>query len=265
MAQTSAQRFPDAGDAEMATARLAALGGALLAVAVVASGVMQIVNGEFVRLVTIPTWLPWPRAWAIAAGVAAMVLGAAMFSRTLARPAAATLGGLLLASFAVRVATEVAADPWTGFRWTNPLKVLGFCGGLLLFAGGGGWAGRWPFLPAALFGVFLGVCGVQHFVYADFVDTLVPAWIPPTQRFWTQVTGVALIAGGVGVLVPRVARLAAACSGVMIFLWVLLLHVPRAWGLGTAFELAGVFEALGMSGIAFMLAGRAGSNPPHSA
>jgi hypothetical protein len=40
----------------------------------------------------------------------------------------------------------------------------------------------------------------------------------------------------------------------MIFLWVLLLHIPLALKMGTAFELAGVFEALGLAGMAWLVA-----------
>jgi uncharacterized membrane protein YphA (DoxX/SURF4 family) len=84
----------------------------------------------------------------------------------------------------------------------------------------------------------------------------VPAWIPPGQRFWTYFTGVALIAGGVGLLLPRTVRAAAFLSGVMVFLWVLLLHIPRAMSeANQANELAGVFEALAISGVAFLIAG----------
>ncbi|MFL6260141.1 MAG: hypothetical protein ACJ76Y_10560 [Thermoanaerobaculia bacterium] len=55
-----------------------------------------------------------------------------------------------------------------------------------------------------------------------------PAWIPGA-RYWVYLTGVALIAGEVGILVPRTARLAATLVGIMIFLWVLLLHIPGPW------------------------------------
>ena len=99
--------------------------------------------------------------------------------------------------------------------------------------------------------------GIQHFLFAQFVKTLVPAWIPPDQSFWTYFAAVALIAGGAGLMVPRTTRLAAALSGLMIFLWVLLLHIPRALGAPDAAqaqnEWTAVFEALAFSGIAFML------------
>jgi hypothetical protein len=54
-----------------------------------------------------------------------------------------------------------------------------------------------------------------------------------------------------------VARLASLLVGVMIFLWVLMLHIPRAIAdpyTNVGNEWASVFEALAFSGIAFMLA-----------
>jgi len=111
-------------------------------------------------------------------------------------------------------------------------------------------------IATVLLAVFLIICGVQHFVYAGFVDTLVPAWIPPGQRFWTYFTGVALFAGGVGLLFRGTVRTAALLSGVMVFFWVLLLHIPRAVSeTNQANELAGVFEALAISGVALLIAG----------
>jgi uncharacterized membrane protein YphA (DoxX/SURF4 family) len=83
---------------------------------------------------------------------------------------------------------------------------------------------------------------------------LVPSWIPG-HLFWTYFTGTALIAGGVGLCIGRTARLAAALLGFIIFIWVLVLHVPRAIAdLHGANEWTSVFQALAMSGIAFILA-----------
>ena len=97
--------------------------------------------------------------------------------------------------------------------------------------------------------------GIQHFLFTDFVMSLVPSWIPGA-RFWTEFAGVALIAGGLGLVVPRTARLSAALCGLMIFLWLVMLHVPRALAAPEAFhrnEWTAVVEALAMSGIALLL------------
>jgi uncharacterized membrane protein len=103
--------------------------------------------------------------------------------------------------------------------------------------------------------LFLILGGIQHFVYLDFVTKLVPSWIPG-PRLWVYFTGLALIAGGVGILVPKTSRLAATMTGIMILLWVLLLHIPRALAdPHAAGEISGVFEALALSGVAFILDG----------
>ena len=106
------------------------------------------------------------------------------------------------------------------------------------------------------FAVLLIVFGVDHFVYTKFVASLVPTWIGG-QIFWAYFAGVALIAGGIGMMVKRVARLASLMVGVMIVLWLLMLHIPRAIAdpyTNVGNEWASVFEALAFSGMAFMLA-----------
>jgi uncharacterized membrane protein YphA (DoxX/SURF4 family) len=186
----------------------------------------------------------------------------------MARWAAAVLGLMILLSILFLHLPLAATDPLVGFMWTNPFKALAFLGGVIILAGAlpEEDAGRSSAL-ARLFGklmplgplflaAFMILGGIQHFVYADFVARLVPAWIP-APRFWVYLTGIALIAGGVGILLPKTARLAATMSGIMILLWVVLLHVPRALAdLHIAGETAGVFEALALSGVAFILADR---------
>jgi uncharacterized membrane protein len=103
---------------------------------------------------------------------------------------------------------------------------------------------------------FLILGGIQHFVYATFVMQLVPAWIP-SPRFWVYLTGTALIAGGIGILLPPTRRLAATLVGIMILLWVVMLHIPRALAnRQDPGETAAIFEALALSGVVFILGSR---------
>jgi uncharacterized membrane protein len=88
------------------------------------------------------------------------------------------------------------------------------------------------------------LCGIQHFLFARFVASLVPSWIPGAV-LWTYFAGVTLIAGGVGIVVPQVTRLAAVLSGAMIFSWVFLVHIPLALkDPHNAGAMAALFEAL---------------------
>lgn len=98
--------------------------------------------------------------------------------------------------------------------------------------------------------MFLTVCGVQHFMFAPFVKTLVPVWIPPSQLFWTYLTGVALVLGGLGLLVPRTYSLAARLSGIMVLIWFLTVHIPLAITyLDRPGEVTGCFESLAIGSI----------------
>src|ERR1700742_942218 len=108
------------------------------------------------------------------------------------------------------------------------------------------------------------VFGIEHFVFTKFVATLVPGWIP-WHMFWTYFVGVALIASGIAIIARRQAYLAAVLLGGMIFLFVLLCHIPilahtYSDGLSALFgDLAGRLDNaakdLGLCAAAFLFAG----------
>ena len=103
---------------------------------------------------------------------------------------------------------------------------------------------------------------MTHFPYAKYVASLIPPWIP-AHMFWTYFAAIALIAGGIGVNVPRTARLAATLSGIMLFSWVFLVHIPLAINTRNAGEISRGFHALSDSAVAFMLAGTLRSHRYH--
>ncbi|MEO7991991.1 MAG: hypothetical protein ABI663_20740 [Chryseolinea sp.] len=94
-------------------------------------------------------------------------------------------------------------------------------------------------------------CGIAHFQYAEFVQTLIPTFIP-FPLFFTYFAGVCLILGGVGLVIPQTQKLAALLSAIQIGGWFILLHIPRALSLGGD-EWIGVGESLAVSGICFMI------------
>ena len=118
-----------------------------------------------------------------------------------------------------------------------------------------------PFLIAVPMAIF----GVQHFVYLQFVADFIPSWIP-WRVFWACFTGIALIAAAVAIVTKIWVRWAATLLGVMIFLWVLLLHTSRiASHPGDFGEWRGIFQALAMSGCAFTLIRSIAPNSPETA
>lgn len=239
-------------------------------------GLLQLARQDFVRLVPkLPPWIAQPSGWAVATGVLWLACGVAVAADKARRPAAILLTILFLLVLALYV-PDVVSNPRAGFMWTNPFKTLALIGGCILLAAlpveENSQKSAAPkrslvgarYLCAFLFGAFFVLCGIQHFVYADFVADMVPPWMP-ARHFWASFTGVALITGGLGLNFRRTAFLAAILSGLMIFLWIVVLHIPRAIASPqNPGELSGVFEALALSGTAFLLARINLSNRPAS-
>jgi uncharacterized membrane protein len=44
---------------------------------------------------------------------------------------------------------------------------------------------------AVVMGLFVGFAGIMHFASPDFFNDIVPPWLPPSEAFWTYVSGVA--------------------------------------------------------------------------
>jgi uncharacterized membrane protein len=239
------------------------IGRLLFALSVVASGIYQLATGRYVNLVPVnPARLPHP--WQpYVFGVLFVFVGVALLVRRTVSAAAITLAALLLVLFFGFGLPLALAHASTGYVWVDPLMMLTLLGGVSLVAARrDGLPGNsvdrvfetaTRFVPLAL-GAFLAYCGVSHFPYAKYVASLIPPWIP-AHMFWTYFAAIALIAGGIGVLVPRTARLAATLSGIMLFSWVFLVHIPLAINTHNVGEISRGFQALSDSAVAFMLAG----------
>ena len=90
------------------------------------------------------------------------------------------------------------------------------------------------------------------------MQTLVPRFVG-FPYFWTCFAAVALLGGGIGMLVPRTRRLACTMTGWMVFSWVFLVHVMLIFTVGPQ-EWMGVFEALGISGVCLSASGRSSAH-----
>jgi uncharacterized membrane protein len=113
------------------------------------------------------------------------------------------------------------------------------------------------FLGRIFVAVSLIVFGVQHFIYGGFVATLVPAFMP-RRLFWAYFVGVAFFAAAIGIFTRMLARAAATMLGLMFFLFVVLLHIPRIIGNSSnGNEWTSGFVALAMCGGAWILANAA--------
>ena len=76
------------------------------------------------------------------------------------------------------------------------------------------------------FAIPMAVFGADHFIAPKIVAAMVPSWIPG-HLFWVYFVGVALIAAALSIVTNRHSVLAATLLSVMIFSFVLLIHVPN--------------------------------------
>jgi uncharacterized membrane protein len=76
-----------------------------------------------------------------------------------------------------------------------------------------------------LFGLTCIFYGWSHFVYAGYTASMVPAWLPGQLQL-AYFTGLGHIAGGVGLVVRILPRLAAILEATMMSLFGLLVWVP---------------------------------------
>jgi uncharacterized membrane protein len=240
------------------------------AVAFLGLGIEHFVFQDFItgRAPAWPASLPGRMVWAYLSGVLMLGMSVAVITGKRARSAALLAGVVILVWALLRHIPVVAADSILTSSWTRAGKALTFFGGafaiaatlppeqssrsplLLRFTN---LSSEFIVLGRVCLGIFLIITGIQHFMYTDFVASLIPAWFPGSAVWWTRFAGVALISGGVGLVVPQTAALAALMSGLMVFSWFWIVHLPRT--LTSVSDGIAVFEALAVSGIALVIAG----------
>jgi hypothetical protein len=134
-------------------------------------------------------------------------------------------------------------------QWENAAKELAFAAGALVLAG--------RRVGTILYALAIISFGMDHYVYAHEATGYMPTWIHH-QLFWIYLTGTALLGSGLAILLKIRVSLFAALLGGMIFIWVVILHLPKATAAplaDNAGEVASAFIALAYCGIAFAIAG----------
>jgi uncharacterized membrane protein len=249
--------------------KIALAGRILFAVSMMGLGTEHFVYDVFVTG-RAPDWpAAWPGGvvWAYVSGFIVVASSAALLLGRTGRVAALVLAALILFWAVLRHIPVVVASEAFAPTWTKAVKALAFFGGSLASA---------ATLPRAAFprdsilarivnrddafivtaticlAAFMVNNGIQHFYFITFVAALIPAWFPGDAVFWSYAAAIMLFAGAAGMFYRRTAILAALLTGVMVFSWVWIVHVPRI-SVSVSDNVA-VFEAPAIAGIAFMLA-----------
>lgn len=104
------------------------------------------------------------------------------------------------------------------------------------------------YLYALPFGVF----GLFHFMNASQMAGMVPI---PGGVFWVYLTGLAMLAASVAIIIETKARLAAILLGVLLLIYVLSIHLPAVIGGEMQPAMQNLLKDLALAGGAWFIAG----------
>ena len=81
---------------------------------------------------------------------------------------------------------------------------------------------------AVVMGLFIGFAGVMHFASPEFFNDIVPPWLPPSESFWTYISGVVEIVIAI-LLLRSSSRRAGAIAAIWLYIAVYPANLYMAW------------------------------------
>jgi hypothetical protein len=233
---------------------LAHIGRIFYGLAIAAMGGLTIYYRDFPYML-IPARHPWLIDHVVVlymSGAFLFLAGACIALGIKLVPVSLSLGGLLLLVFCFYFIPYelMASSRYMHFGgWENAAKELSLAGGALVIAG--------RKAGTILYSLTIISFGVDHYLYAHEAIGYMPLWVGH-KLFWLYFTGTALFGSGVAILLKIKVNLFATLLGTMIFIWVVILHIPKVMAAPIAVdggEVVSAFIALAYCGIAFAIAG----------
>ncbi len=102
-----------------------------------------------------------------------------------------------------------------------------------------------------LYGLPLLVFGFLHFMGAQMMAGMVPAFIPG-GILWVYITGVALILAAIAIMANRLAPLASLLLGILLLSFALTIHLPMLLG-GDQSAMPNLLKDTALAGAAFFV------------
>ena len=235
------------------------------AIAVIGFGVIQFVTNNFLTaLLPLPATLPGRMLLMYFTSTLFATSGICIFIDRAAKTAAVILAVIFIIFLLYPNSSTLIANLNNAPDWTVVFENMALCSGALIltslvtpgFSANNGWKTKTnlPFTTGKyLFAIALVVFGIQHFMYNDFISTLIPGWIP-AHNVWLFFVKIAFIATAISIFINILVHLSTFLFGLMFLIWVLILHGPLvATHLHVEPQWTSFFIAVAMCGISFML------------
>jgi uncharacterized membrane protein len=183
----------------------------------------------------VPRWLPGPPFWTYLVGAALLAAAISFIAWRFVRWSASLLALLFLIIVATIDLPNLPQHIHERLFWTLTVRETAFAGGAMVLAGSLWPRGRSAGRAFVMVGRFIVACtflfyAIEHFLFPRFVPgvplaKMTPAWIPAPVLL-AYFVGATLLAAGVGLMIRRTCRAAAAIAGIVLLLLTIFFYVP---------------------------------------
>ncbi|MFZ0395146.1 MAG: hypothetical protein WBV33_04145 [Terracidiphilus sp.] len=184
----------------------------------------------------VPKWLPGPLFWTYFVGAAWLAAAISFIVWRQVRWSAAGVALLMWTIVATIDLPNLSKEAHDRIFWILTVRELAFGAGAMVLAGSL-WRSSARGAGAMMMRIGRGIVaatmifyGIEHFLFPLNVpgvplELLTPAWMP-APRLIAYMVGMVLLAGGMGLFIPRRVRGSAAGAGVVLLLLTALFYVP---------------------------------------
>ncbi len=183
----------------------------------------------------VPRWIPGALFWTYFVGAALLAAAISFIAWRYVRWSASLLALLFLIIVATIDLPNLPKHVHERLFWTLTVRETCFAGGAMVLAGSLWPRGKSTGTLLIMLGRSIVACtfifyAIEHFLFPRFVpgvplEKMTPAWVhAPTLLAY--IVGATLLAAGVGLMIPRTRRTAAAIAGTVLLLLTVFFYVP---------------------------------------
>jgi uncharacterized membrane protein len=183
----------------------------------------------------VPRWLPGPLFWTYLVGAALLAAAISFIAWRYVRWSASLLTLLFLIIVATIDLPNLPQHIHERLFWTLTVRETAFAGGAMVLAGSLWPRGKSTGPMLITLGRSIVACtfvfyAIEHFLFPRFVpgvplEKMTPDWIPAPTLI-AYIVGITLLAAGVGLMIPRTRRTAAAVAGTVLLLLTIFFYIP---------------------------------------
>ncbi len=183
----------------------------------------------------VPRWIPGALFWTYFVGVALLAAAISFIAWRYVRWSASLLALFFLIIVVTVDLPNLPKELHERLFWTLTVRETAFAGGAMVLAGSQWPRGRSAGTMLIILGRLFVACtfifyAIQHFLFPRFVpgvplEKMTPAWIPAPTLI-AYIVGTTLLVTGVGLMIRRTRRTAAAFAGAVLLLLTIFFYVP---------------------------------------